>query len=297
MSTSIPVAFEQKFKTDFILLSQQQGSKLRDRVRTDPDYMDAKFVHFDRIGDTQMIRRTTRHADTVLVSTRHSRRRGPVEDYEWADLIDRQDLMRMSRSLGQVVQKYALNAAWAAGREYDNVIIAAMNGNAIAVDDSDVTSTEALPSAQKVTVQAAGLTLGKMIQAREIFGLGDVDLDNPMNSATLVVSPKQMTNLLNITELKSRDFNERPVLVDGKVVRVMGWDVIETNRLTTDGSNNRLCLLFAKSAVGFGILDDIFTDVGPRRDKGNTTQVYVAQSMGAVRIEDEKVVQIACLES
>lgn len=297
MSVNIPVAFEQKFKSDFILLSQQQGSKLRPRVRTDPDYLDAKYVHFDRIGSTAMVKRTTRHADTVLVDTPHSRRRGAVSDYEWADLIDRQDLHRMQRSLGTVVAKYARNAAWAAGREYDNTIIAAINGNAVSVDEDDATSNVALPSAQKVLVQAAGLTLDKLINAREILAVGDVDMDDPMNMATLVIYPDQMSDLLNITELKSKDYNLRPVLVDGRVTRVLGWDVVETTRLTTDGSGDRLCLLFARSAVGFGAAEDIFTDVGPRRDKGNATQVYVAQTMGAVRIEDEKVVQIACLES
>ena len=294
MSINVPVAFEQKFKNDFILLSQQMGSKLRSRVRTDPDYMDAKYIHFDRIGSTNMVKRTTRHADTVLVDTPHSRRRGVVEDHEWADLIDRQDLMRMSRSLGQVVSKYAQNAAWAAGREYDNVIISAANGNAISVDEDDASSNVALPAAQKIAVSAAGMTLDKLIEGREILAEGDVDMDNPMNEVTLVVHPNQMSDLLAITELKSKDFNSTAVLVDGKVARVMGWDVVETTRLTNDSSGDRLCLLFARSAIGFGVPDDIFTDVGPRRDKGNATQVYLAQTMGAVRIEDEKMVQIAC---
>ena len=41
---------------------------------------------------------------------------------------------------------------------------------------------------------------------------------------------------------------------------------------------------------------DINVDIGPRRDKRNSTQVYCSASFGAVRMEENKVLEIKCAE-
>ncbi len=75
----------------------------------------------------------------------------------------------------------------------------------------------------------------------------------------------------------------------------MGFKFIRSERLLSDGTS-RLVYAFAQTAVGLALPKDITVDVGPRRDKNNSTQVYVEMSLGAVRIEDEQVVEIACNE-
>ena len=42
---------------------------------------------------------------------------------------------------------------------------------------------------------------------------------------------------------------------------------------------------------------DINVDIGPRRDKRNSTQVYCSASFGATRMEEGKVLEIKCDES
>lgn len=42
---------------------------------------------------------------------------------------------------------------------------------------------------------------------------------------------------------------------------------------------------------------DVNVDIGPRRDKRNSTQVYCSASFGAVRMEEQKVLEIKCDES
>ena len=91
MSTQIPTSFVEQFKDNFLLLSQQKGSRMRGVIRDDPDFLRGKAGYFDRIGSTAMQRRTSRHADTPLISTPHSRRRVTLEDYVWADLNDTAD--------------------------------------------------------------------------------------------------------------------------------------------------------------------------------------------------------------
>ncbi len=50
---------------------------------------------FDQVGKTTAQLRTSRHADTPQLDTPHSRRRVSLADYEWADLIDNADKVRL----------------------------------------------------------------------------------------------------------------------------------------------------------------------------------------------------------
>ena len=173
MSTQIPVHFAIKFRDDFVMLSQQKGSLLGATVRDDPDNLNGKFGYFERIGATAMVKKTTRHGDTPLVDTPHSRRRVQLSDFEWADLIDKADAARMVVA-GQLPGRYATNAMWAAGRTKDDLIIAAAEGDAFSIDENDAATVVPLPAAQKIAVGGARLTLNKIEEAREIFALGEL---------------------------------------------------------------------------------------------------------------------------
>lgn len=291
MSTQINVSHAQKFRGDFLLLSQQRGSRLQDTIRRDPDYLQGKAGYFERIGTTAMVKRTTRHADTPLVNTPHSRRRVTLDDWEWADLIDSQDIARM---LASPQNKYVVNATNAKGRQIDDLIIAAANGNAYSMDAADAATAVPLPAGQKIAVAGTGLTLAKLLSAKEMLDAAEVDENEPR---FLICQAKQMTNLLNTTEVKSADYNTVKALVEGRIDTFLGFKFKRSQRLTVDGSSSRLCLAYAMNGIGLAIGEEPEFDIGPRRDKGNSTQVYLKMSMGAARIEDEKVVQIACSES
>ena len=48
--------------------------------------------------------------------------------------------------------------------------------------------------------------------------------------------------------------------------------------------------------VKINLHSEIQAEIGPRRDKRNSTQVYSAASFGAVRMEEEKMIEIKCDE-
>ncbi len=77
----------------------------------------------------------------------------------------------------------------------------------------------------------------------------------------------------------------------------MGFNFIRTERLDTNSSSNRLVLAFAKSGIGLAVGSDIQTRISERADKNYATQVFLSMTIGATRIEDEKVVEIECTES
>ncbi len=66
---------------------------MRDAVRV--ENVVGKNAFIDQIGSATAALRTSRHADTPQMDTPHDRRRLSLADYEYADLVDDQDKVRM----------------------------------------------------------------------------------------------------------------------------------------------------------------------------------------------------------
>lgn len=285
MSINIPVAHVEQYRDNVIMQAQQKGSRLMATVRNDGQVV-GRTVYYERIGPTAAKQVTTRHADTPLTDTPHSRRRAEMSDWDWADLVDNVDRVR---TIYDPTNFYAVNGAWAIGRSLDDVIIAAMNGNSY--EGQSGATVTAFPAAQKVAVAASGLTIAKLLAARELLDAADVD---PELKRFIAVTAKQVTDLLNTTEVKSSDYNTVKALAQGQIDTFMGFQFVRCQRLTNDGSGNRLVLAYTEAAMGVGMGQELMVDIGPRRDKRNAIQVYVCASIAATRIEDEQIVQIAC---
>lgn len=288
MSYDVPEHHVQQYNSNVRLLSQQKMSRLRRTVRVDGD-IQGERVSFDRLSPTAAQRNTTRHADTPLMNTPHSRRWAEMFDYDWGDLVDKTDKLK---TIYDPTNPYAVLGARAMGRSMDDVIIEALGGTAITGKAAD--GTQALPSGQKVVHGSANLTVAKMLSAKELLDAAEVDESVPRY---IVCAANQITGLLNTTEVKSSDYNTVKALAEGQLNSYLGFEFIRSQRLSVDGSGNRLVYAFTGEAVGLGLPLDVTTDIGPRRDKRMATQVYVCMSLGAVRIEDEQVVEIACVES
>jgi hypothetical protein len=138
------------------------------------------------------------------------------------------------------------------------------------------------------------LTVAKLREAKRILMAADLDLDDPMNVLTCAVGATQHDNLLAEAQVISLDFNEKPVLMEGKIVRFLGINFVHTELLESS-SGDKLIPVWAKSGMHLGLWNDITTDISERKDlQGLPWQAYVYMSAGATRIEEEKVVQIAC---
>tara|TARA_R100001443_G_C3350066_1_gene176636 strand:+ start:797 stop:1657 length:861 start_codon:yes stop_codon:yes gene_type:complete len=286
MSVQITTAFVEQYKSNVFHLAQQKGSKLRDAVRTESIVGKSHF--FERIGSTAAVKRTSRHADTPRVDTPHSRRKVTMDDYDWADLIDDSDKVRL---LISPQSEYAKAGAYAMGRTMDDVIIAAATGNAFGGVSGG--STIALPSGQKIAHGSTGLTIAKLISAKEKLDAANVD---PDEARTLVCSAKQISDLLGTTQITSSDFNSVKALVQGDIDTFMGFRFIRSERLGTDSNGNRQVLAFTNTSMGLALGKDIQTKISERADKNYSTQVYLCMTIGATRVEDEKVLEIACTE-
>jgi hypothetical protein len=286
MSVQITTAFVEQYKSNVFHLAQQKGSKLRDAVRTESIVGKSHF--FERIGSTAAVKRTSRHADTPRVDTPHSRRKVTMDDYDWADLIDDSDKVRL---LISPQSEYAKAGAYAMGRTMDDVIIAAATGNAFGGVSGG--STIALPAGQKIAHGSTGLTIAKLISAKEKLDAANVD---PDEARVLVCSAKQISDLLGTTQITSADFNSVKALVQGDIDTFMGFKFIRSERLGLDSNSNRQVLAFTNTSMGLALGKDIQTKISERADKNYSTQVYLCMTIGATRVEDEKVIEIACTE-
>ena len=76
----------------------------------------------------------------------------------------------------------------------------------------------------------------------------------------------------------------------------MGFNFVRTELLPKAG-NIRDCLFFAQQGLCLAVAQDINVDVGPRRDKRNSVQIYVSASFGASRMWEEKVLKVQCDET
>ena len=286
MSTQITTAFVEQYKSNVFHLAQQKGSRLRGAVKTET--VTGKSHFFERIGATAAQLRTSRHSDTPRVDTPHSRRKVTMNDYDWADLIDNEDKVRM---LISPQSEYAMAGAYAMGRAMDDAIITAATGNAYGGVAGG--TTVALPSAQKVVHASGGLTVAKLISAKEILDAAET---NPDEAKFVVCSAGQISDLLNITQITSADYNSVKALVQGQIDTFMGFKFIRTQRLGTDTNGHRQVLAFNQSALGLAVGSDISTKISERADKNYATQVFLSMTIGATRVEDEKMVEIACTE-
>ena len=286
MSTQITTAFVNQFSSNVQMLSQQMGSLLRTAV--DSESVNGEKAFFDQVGAASAVLRTSRHADTPLVETPHSRRMVTMSDYEYADLIDDQDKVRL---LVDPTSTYSRAAAAAMGRAMDDVIITAALGTASTGKDGSTSTT--LPAGQKIAHGSAGLTIAKLVSAKELLDAASVD---PSIPRYIVVSPKQISDLLNNTTVTSSDFNTVKALAQGEINSFVGFQFIVSNRLNTDSNSDRQVIAFASDGIKLAVGKEPAARIDERADKSYSTQVYYCQSIGATRMEEEKVVEIACNE-
>lgn len=296
MSFQITESMVQQYGSNYRILGQQHAPRLLPFCQIESG-ITGTSKSVERLGKAEAYDLTSRHSDTQYVQVPHSRRWLDLADKAWAELVDEMDKIKV---LADPTSPYAGLAVAALNRAKDDAIIAAARGSARAGTGSSA-ALVALPSAQKVAAGAAGLTLAKLLTVKEILDAAEVDAELDADgqgnaSRVMVVTTKQLTNLLGTTEIKSVDYNSVKALAQGQVDTFLGFKFVRTERLPKVGSD-RMCLAWSRGCVAFGTGMEIVTSIDTLPGKNHAVQVYARESIGAVRIEDEGVVEIACTES
>jgi len=266
------------FRDEMFHISQQKGSKLRMCVRN--RIVTGNTTQFERLAPSDAIEKTTRHTPTPVLDLTHSRRKVTMKDFLWNDLVDAEDKRRM---LVDPVGAYTTNAGMSMGRQWDDLIIAALGGTAT---DGAGTDVDYLAS-QTIAEGTTPFDLDKFLSAKRIMDDNDVDPD----MRYLLISPEEEQALLNITEITSTDYNVKPTLVDGQVRRFLGCDIIVSTRLPKV-TTVRASYMFQKNCAGLAINRDTEIRRDERADISYALQVFARFSANATRIDDSGVVKI-----
>lgn len=317
MSVNVNTAFVQQYSTNIAMLLQQQGSRLRSSV-LNYSFVGKAASMVEQFGAVAPVRNQSRHSDTPLISTPQDKRWIYPNDYDWADLIDQQDRLRM---LIDPSGPYTQAGVMAMGRAIDDEIISGFfNANNTGENGTVSTSTlyafnsnsQSVPAVTGATA-ASGLNIAKLRLAKRKLMEAHVDVDS--DPLYCVISAKQHDDLLNEAQAISLDYNSKPVLVDGRIMSFMGFNFILTERIPggagfntainpaitsadSDGSyvtgSRWMVPCFAKSGMSLGLWNDISASVDRRPDKRNSWQVYVTGTFGGARTEERRCVIINC---
>jgi len=297
MSQFVNNAFVQQYATNISMLLQQQGSRLRGAVTEYQLYGKAASV-LEQFGLVNAVKNQSRHSDTPLISTPQDKRWCYPQDYDWADLIDQQDKLRL---LVDPSGPYTMAGVWALGRAQDDEIINGMFGANQAGENGSTTYNVTQTVAATVgSTGNTGLNVAKLRAAKLLIMQSEIDLDT--EQLFVGITAKQHDNLLNEVQAISLDYNDKPVLVEGRIRSFMGFNFIHTERipggLSYNGSINTGGLYYvpcwAKSGVALGMWNDVQAAVDKRPDKRNSWQVYVTGTFGGTRLEEKRFVQINC---
>jgi len=296
--TQIPEFFPTEFGTNWDHLVQQKLSKLKDYVLV--DQVRGKEKSYNQVGSVEMSRVLVRAGDTTITDTPLAKRWLRPFPHEKGDLLDQWDaeyLGEIALPQSEILQAHA--AAYA--RTCDRLIIEAAVGSAFTGETG--TNSVPLPSSQKVAVDYvesgstanSGLTIAKLRAAKFILDDNEVDDED---QRIIALSAKQLQDLLRTTEVTSADYNTVRALVAGQIDTFLGFKFRRVSKsffAYNAGTGVRNIVAYAKS--GLRLTDSgrrSYVDIRP--DKSHALQLRTVASIGAARMEEAKVVEIACDE-
>ena len=282
MAVTIQKAFVQQFESNVLYLAKQMDGRLRNTVRN--VQVTGEKHNFERLGHVEAVEKTTRHTDTPILEVPHSRRVVTMRDWQWGDLVDDEDTLRM---LVDPKSSYVQVGAGAMNRKWDSLIIDAALGSSTDGDGTAVT----FPAGNTIAHGSAGLTIAKLLEAKKMLDSKEV----PDNDRYIVVTAKQMEDLLGTTQVTSSDFNTVKALVSGSFNSFMGFSFIRSEQLAV-ASSVRSVIAYQKDAIGLAIGRDVETKIAERADKSFAHHVYLRFSAACTRIDEDRVVEIECSE-
>jgi hypothetical protein len=278
---------------------QQEGSRLANLFPR--ERMKGQKAHFDKIGITTSHQKTSRLQDIVPDEENYERRLLTFQTHYAAYTPDINDLMDM---VADPTSDLLRNMGFSLGRKMDEIIMTAIKGNAVVQANGSTTNT-ALPAAQLITVSDItfdldltagdkGLTPGKLMEAVKILKQNYV-----MDDLVVIAPAGQLANIIAHARASSGDFRSaRPLEspgLEGALTGYLGLNFVHYEETGVDGSADELVYVVGRNAVKVGERMPLTTKLAPRVDKvGHPQQLHSFFDLGATRMYEEAVVQIAC---
>jgi len=275
-----------QYQTSMDLALQQLDSRLQGAVSR-ADFIGKKKA-FNLYNSREAVAISSRLQTTPtneLSGSKYWLTQNPYEVTETFDENDEFFLSQIALPTSEAVQTFAASF----NRTIDTIVIAALGGTRYIGEDG--TTSDALPSGQKVAINYvesgtavnSGLTIGKLRQAGYILDTSNV----PMDERYMVIGPAQKRDLLRAGEIGDADYNTVRALVNAEIDTFMGFKFIHTTLVTNTP------YAFHKTGIKLSVgKRATYMDIRP--DLRHALTVRSVMDLGAVRTENEKVVEITC---
>lgn len=266
--------YAQAYSQNIMQLAQQKTSKLLNTVYMKPNVRGKTFFQ-DQIGAWEMSVKAGRNSQTPNNDPALARRMGLMVDYHDNRLLDKGDELK---SISDPKSAYTIAASQSLGRKIDDVIIDALRGTAYYGE----TGSSSVTNGNIVNATAASLTVAQIVAAKKALDDDDVDEDDRY----AVVNTTILNNLLGVTEATSADYNSVKALVRGEINTWLGFEWIMSTRV----NSSDLGYFYNKYGCCVALAESPTVRTDERADLSYSWQVYYSLSIGAVRLEEEKVV-------
>lgn len=295
MSQFVTTHYVQQYTTNVQLLSQQMGSRFRQAV-TIGSYKGKQGVPVDQFLATVANKRTTRYPALTPADIQADRRWVFPSDYDWNDLIDNIDKLRL---LIDPQSSYVKSGMSAMERAIDDEVIAAFFGTSKTGVDGSTSTT--FPAGQQVSASegatgATGMNVEKLKAAIQLLLAAEAWMPGTGTKIWCAVKAKQNRNLMDEIQIINSDYTGDKLNANAGFVSSWGpINFIHSERLVQNGSSQDRCPVWVEQGMHLGIWNDLSADVSQRKDlAGLPWQVYLYGTFGATRIEEKKVVEIPC---
>ena len=290
-SPTITTAFKQQFHDTFFHAVQQKDSRFQ-RTVTDRGMIVGSSFTTNNIGLVEAREVTGRYQDKQAQDILHSTRLAAMVDYDIGPLVV--GGFDLTKLVADPTYKYNELLVAAANRRRDLVIYRALLDAALTrtAEGGALTSTT-IPAGQQIAAGGTGMTIAKITQALQLFRSNEADA---MNGEELFIAYNgaAVRQILSNTTLTSADFMATKMLQAGQIAdNWLGFTWIPYERLDVPATNVARTVAWAKSSLQFGTGINVKTDVDENKAKrGHPTEVYGWMAFGAVRQDEQKVVQI-----
>jgi hypothetical protein len=283
---NIDSVYIQTFERNVKHLAQQYVTKLR--RHTMERTSNGNRHNWETLDFSTAVDKTTSAPPTPALDLPWDRRVSIASTKHTGTVIDNEDIVQM---LIEPKSAATENLAFSMNRSIDDIIIDAATADALNGDGS----TTAFPTAQTVGDYTGEISFDAITEIQEKFMMNDVD---PAQPKIAVIGPTQVRALLNLTEQTSTDFartnNTTPLtqlMASGIVPNWMGFTWIMSTRLNAPAADQKDCLFFCPDAIGLQVNEDITVQVAQDPSASFAWRIYARLTMGAVRVQDKKIVR------
>lgn len=288
-----------QYSTVLELLLQQRTSRLRGLCASGT-HVGKMASPVQQIGPLEFKAPAGRYSPVQPQQPNYTRRWVFPNDRELPVLVDEFDELKTI-----IDPKSGINMAVmaAAGRFFDDLLIQNVFATAQTGVDASSLTGETWPASTYLVADtfgaasSTGMNYAKFVEAKRILRhyQNDLDAEPPF----CVIGSQQEADLLRQQEAISKEYNDKPVVEEGKVTKLAGFDIVVSERLATSSSNTlRNCIFGVRSGLYLGIWKDMATRISQRTDlSGQPWQLYSMVSAGATRTQLGKVVQVNCADT